>query len=110
MREATVHLAVVSLERLDGGMQRFGGRCLPVRQATLDEDGHALADKAVHLGLAARGGTDLGEHQPAAFGQIGNSVEQGPVEVEGDGLEMHGGHPVIHKVSREYIASNASHR
>lgn len=49
-----------------------------------------------YLGLAAHRGADLGQHQRQPSAQIGNRVEQGPVEVEGDGLEMHSGHPVVH--------------
>ena len=90
---ATVYAAlgvkVSVVELTDGLMQLFSARRPAVGEAALDENRHTLADKTVDFSLSTRWLADFFKHQSATFSQVGDRVEQGSVEVEGNGLEVH---------------------
>ena len=79
----------MTLEDGDGAIEEFAFGNGPVAQATQHEDNDALPDKVAYFIFRAQRQAEFGKHGIAGGVEVGDGIEQGAVEIEGDRGEAH---------------------
>jgi hypothetical protein len=79
----------VRFERLNRALKQCFVGWRATVQTTAHKNDHALPDKAADLVFTACWQVQLIEHLAAGYCEIAYGVEQGAVEIEGNGFEFH---------------------